>query len=179
MYNIYQGTPMRYGGFFVANIVLWWLCSFMVLRKNKDSRLIIIGFILILFWLFVGFIPVSFELRYWLFLPIILAIVTLVFLKEYRNSDPDATLYIFVNCLQIIIFIFVLYNTHGYISPSQDYKSITSSYGYSFADYDIIVKTPTCLVGKMPDTFLYKLENPNMDIQASYRAEDCIYPPMK
>ena len=179
MYNIYQGNPIRYGGYFIANILFWGACILILLRRNNDPRQRLIASILLLFWIFVGFLPESFELRYNMYLPILTAICVLVFLRsEPPGSHPERKLYRFLHVFQIAIFTFVILSIPHYIAPSRDYKKInTATYGFNDPRYQLSnVNGPACLTGEIPYTFLYKLQNPQLELQAAYSEETCIYP---
>jgi hypothetical protein len=174
MYNLYNETEIRYGGYFVANIVFWISILFVTIDK-RDSKHILILSILLLLWLYIGFLPGSSEERYWLVLPISLSITALLFIGLQPINKSIRIFHALVYSIQMIIFIFVVINLNGYIIPSDNFHYLTSDYGYSNPMYKLNIQTPICIVGEEPETFLYKLENPTLDIQTANSVEECIY----
>ena len=167
------------GGFFVANLVLWsvfLLISAIYARSRK--YLPWIAFVACNF-LFVSLLPSSYLLRYWMFLPVELAILTL---WVYRHNPVQLkAIFAMVLILQAGIFCFVAYKVRNATFPPPSYT--IQNLGRAVVNLDSIIR-PYQLAGQTSsliciaggDTrmgFLYKLSNPQVAIQAAGDDSQC------
>lgn len=174
MYNSYKGFAIRQGGFFFVNITLWFLVVFFSIFSTKNVEYKLISSSPIFLFLFVSVLPYSFELRYWLFLPLILAIVTLYALENLTFPKRFMIDQNFILAFQLLMFLFVLNYTFQFIKPGNDTRNLNlSTYGINMPYYHIEETNSVCMVGFAPTTFLYKLENPNVEIESASIISEC------
>ncbi len=169
------------GGYFVVNLLLWGTflllsCWYTKDRKGIYSFLFVLGS-----FAFVSLLPGSKYLRYWLFLPLDLLIVTLWMYQ--RNAGKLKQLFDIVLFLQLFVFLFVSYQTSRIIfprdlNPSGIMQSLNYLENVKQEDYTITnIESPVCIVtGDTRDGFLYKLSNPTLAIQSATEEGQCVLP---
>lgn len=172
IWSVDQGQPsgnetgsFRAGGFFVMNLLVWGLTMlFLAFRYPKDRYLwLMLGTTLGMFAIN-GFFPQARLLRYWLYLPLFFIIFLLLVQKRYW--DRERSLLIFINLLQVILFVIVLRFTAGAIRPNP--------YLTDIAQYELQTEQKEiCIVNEPKDGFLYKLANPELDIELANGKGNC------
>ncbi len=178
------GTPYyKTGGFFVANLVLWGvfiLASVAAMRSRKSLLLLLL---VLGSFVYVSLLPAAYLLRYWLFLPLELALLTL---WAYKN-DPIRLKSIFkaVIVLQLAIFSFVVYKVGFTVTAGNgvlptEYTWYHLQDGVQNLDYIRqqyhLATDPSALVCVVGDTrmgFYYKIANPQVPIQSALTDELC------
>lgn len=167
-----EGSSLyRIGGYFGVNIIFWSfiiLIAVIILRKNKRVLWYGIGFMTL--FVLVGFMPSSMMLRYWLFLPIIMGILS-VFLVEHQIIKKKTILALFIG-IQLLIFAFVIYKTQDFIIPN----SFTIERRVIQA-YELTVESDgICLSDNPPIGFLYKMANMDLVVESVGPTDVCDYP---
>ncbi|MEI6291756.1 MAG: hypothetical protein WCP19_15145, partial [Chloroflexota bacterium] len=164
------------GGFFAGNLALWFaflLVSISVTKKKET----IAGFLFILsYFIFTGLLPSSFLLRYWLFLPLNLAIILLWTIKN--NPVEMLPVKKLVLILQICLFSFVIFQNINFFTSIPwkiNFRSPIVNYGSMFQVYKIKVQSSdfVCVIGDTKQGFKYKLANPEMKIESAVNQELC------
>lgn len=166
------------GGYFVANLVLWAAVISVAFLYAGTQKMKMYAIFVLSGFIFVGFLPVSYYLRYWMFLPINLAVlVLLLYIKSDSTQKPFFHLTIM---LQIAIFLFVMYQIKGDVFPESfrpGYltSSVSALYAPSSIKTEEAVGQQLCVVSE--DTrqgFLYKLSHPGDFVQFSTDRSTCV-----
>jgi hypothetical protein len=175
--NSEQDPYFKTGGYFIANLILW--SSFITIAiVHTKSRKILLFFLLLLgLFLFVGLLPGSAFLRYWMFLPLVLLLLVIwTYTHHARELQPVFNL---VLILQVFIFLFVVIHNLSLfptkISPTYIQERLQNLY-FESEHYRLPNEyiEPVCIVS--PDTrmgFLYKLANPEIKIYSALHEGDC------
>lgn len=166
--NLQEYVFFKLGGFFVANLVLWSMFLLVVLLHKRDRKMIFYTVFLIVSFFFVGFLPSSGLLRYWLFLPLVCILVVLLVYEKVE--DDQRTTKLLFNFLQLAIFAFVVYQNYYVFVPRNDlnhWVTRETSYERLQASYHLDGNEPVCIVHKRDNrlAFLYKLANMSLSVQ--------------
>lgn len=166
------------GGYFVANLILWTAVTLVVFLYADDKKTRTYTIFVLASFVVVGFLPVSYYLRYWMFLPINLAVLTL--LLYVKHADAQKPLFHLTLMLQVIIFAFVIYQIKGDVFPRSLvprylFSSMSELYAVPSNNADNSDNLQLCVAST--DTrqgFLYKLSHPGDSIQFVTDQADCI-----
>ncbi len=174
--NDEYGINFKTGGYFVVNLVLWsgfLLIGNWFVKDSKDLNYLIIA---LASFAVVALLPVPYYLRYWLFLPMNLALAALLLFEKHARHVMQS--FALVLLLQFPIFIFVTHQLKTIIfPPSYELGYIRQSLIENYerdGQEDLDTPSPVCVV--FEDTrqgFLYKLLNPDSVIQAVTTEEEC------
>ena len=177
--SLSENIFFKLGGFFVANLILWSIFLLTVFSYNPSKKKNFYFIVLITSFLFVGFLPSSGLLRYWLFLPLVFILVVLLFYEELDNSQSLLkTMFVFI---QLMLFAFVTYqNIDVYKFRERFNQTVTHdvSYAYLQTTYHLEdMDSSVCIVHSRDNrlAFLYKITNMSFSIQDARSASDCIY----
>lgn len=163
--SLRESKALKSGGYFVGNLFLWGAFISFIGIKYKDKKVLVLAGLSGAAFILVGFLPSSRLLRYWQFLPMILAIIALVVRKKY--SSRESSLVFFMAILQVIIFLVLFRFNYRYFQPKENMKIQNQ--------YTIEVSEPTCVVESVFGMY-YKVYNPEFEIQVVPNASKCIYP---
>jgi hypothetical protein len=122
-----------------------------------------------------GFLPFSYELRYWMYTVLCLAAFTLYLLQKYdiREKFLSRTIYL----IQVVILIFIVGVNKTYLYPSRDFLKINpKNYSYTYPGLTLPDGDKYCIANMLPRGFLYKMTYPDKGIQSADGPADCIYP---
>lgn len=160
----------KLGGFFVGNLILWFVVLIIATLETKDKlllRLLLAAFIL---FIGIGFLPSSDYLRYWMFLPMILGISMLFFMKKAGWTGRSVATVVLL--LQFAIFANIAYQNRTYFTPIP-----LSSEQVLIDQYDLPEGTAgLCVTDLPPRGILYERANPDLKIQSINEMNLCLYP---
>ena len=165
------------GGFFGVNLVLWGSFLLISFFQTKKREYLFWSIFVVCNFLFVGFLPAALLLRYWLFLPLDLAILTLWVTK--KNPIELRAVFNLVLLLQIAIFFFVVYQNRNLV-PGLDMINrveIIEQYVNGFnPELKIMTdqKGYVCVIGDTRQGFLHKISNPDLQIQSAQTERECL-----
>lgn len=160
-----DSKALKSGGYFVGNLLLWGSFISFIGVKYKDKKVLVLTGLVGAAFVLVGFLPSSRLLRYWQFLPLILAILTLVVQKKYFGKEKSLVSFMII--LQIVIFLVLFRFNYRYFQPKNNVKIQNQ--------YTIEVSEPTCVIDPVFGMY-YKIYNPEFEIQVVPNASKCIYP---
>jgi len=171
LYSVDQGQPsgfdnpsFRMGGFFVGNLAFWSLILLYISYIRKDYRPAIVLGVIWLAMLSIGLLSRGFILRYWIFLPVIFAVATLIYVSSIREKEKS--LYNFIFLIQFLILMFVLRFTAPTIIPNPNVIDL-DEYRLTNAPDEI------CIEQHPRHTTLYKIANPDIDFKNAKINPEC------
>ena len=160
----------KLGGFFIGNLILWFVVLIVSTVETKDKLLLRLLISVLILFVGIGFFPSSDYLRYWMFLPMILGIAMLFFMKKAGWMGRSVATVIFL--LQFAIFANIAYQNRTYFRPSP-----LSSEQVLINQYDLPEGTAgLCITDLPPRGILYKIANPDLNIQSITEMNLCLYP---
>lgn len=167
----------KLGGFFIANLLLWSSIIILSLRGRQRSTAINASIVIVISTGVVAVLPYAFFLRYWMFLPLMLAVAALALLRT--DIAGAKSIYQVVFPIQAAILLFVLVNAAPLIIPRNlDLLPSGESHGVQLPAYKLSTDEPSCVVGGAPYGFLYKLSNEDIVFQLALNQSECFYPPI-
>ena len=120
-----SSKSFRMGGYFFVNILFWLVLSIVLLRLKGISDTIktpkVFGSILLL-TVVVSCMPQSHELRYWLFIPILLFSFVLIYGKQAYHTKKYRTWAWGVVGVQIGILVFVIFHAISFALIGRDFS---------------------------------------------------------
>ncbi len=158
-----DSRSFKMGGFMVLNLLFWSSLILVTLVRTRSKRLVgkvaVLGAAVAL----VAMSPGSWILRYWLFIPMVLASVAFVSLEKLDKPDLKLLSYVFQACLLLISLRF----THdGLLQNRPNPINVTS---YILTDED----QSACIEASFPEAFMYRITNEDFELQTVQRASSC------
>lgn len=160
----------KLGGFFIGNLILWFIVLIIATKETKAKLLSRLLIAVIIMFIGIGFMPSSDYLRYWMFLPMILGITMLFFMR--KAGWMGRSIGAMVLLLQFAIFVNVAYQNRTYFKPLP-----LSSEQELINQYDLPEgSTGLCVTDLPPRGILFERANPDLAIQSINPMDSCIYP---